>query len=45
MILTVDVVDLDDPVGGVQAQAGDHSHAAQTHQQPRLLQRPGHREQ
>ena len=43
--LTVDVVDLDDPVCGVQTQPGYHGHADQAHQQPSLLQRPGHREQ
>ena len=41
-VLTVDVVDLDDPVGSVQTQPSDHGHADQAHQQPCLLQCPGH---
>ena len=43
--LAVDVVDLEDPVGGVETEWGHHRHHEQPHHQPSLLQGPGHGEE
>ena len=45
MKLTVDGVDLNDPVSRVEAQGGDHGHPDQPIDQPSLHQRPGHGQQ